>query len=89
MQSGAAGRQASLGDPAHGQQIFNQNCSSCHGQDGAGGGVGPPLKDEKSRKNFKGAVAWIENPKPPMPKLYPQPLSETDVADVAAYIETL
>ncbi|MGP6156184.1 MAG: c-type cytochrome [Vulcanimicrobiaceae bacterium] len=87
--SGAAGTQAALGDPARGQQVFIQNCSSCHGTDGAGGGIGPPLKDEKSRKNDKEAIAWIEDPKPPMPKLYPQTLNEKDVDDVAAYVGTL
>jgi mono/diheme cytochrome c family protein len=89
MTSGSATAAASLGDASHGQQIFNQNCSSCHGQDGVGGGIGPALKEEKSRKDFKAAVAWIEDPKPPMPKLYPQPLGEKDVDDVAAYVETL
>jgi len=47
------------------------------------------LKGEKSRKDYAAAVAWIKDPKPPMPKLYPAPLSESDVADVAAYVESL
>ncbi len=78
-----------MGDPKHGEAIFTQNCSSCHGAAGAGGGIGPTLKGEKGRKDYTAAVAWIKNPKPPMPKLYPQPLSESDVADVASYVETL
>ncbi len=85
-----AAEEASLGagDPAHGQAIFTQNCSSCHGAKGEGG-VGPSLKGEKSRKNYGAAVVWIKNPKPPMPKLYPNPLGEKDVEDVAAFVETL
>ncbi len=43
----------------------------------------------RSRKNQAAAVAWIKNPQPPMPKLYPSPLSEKDVSDVAAYVESL
>lgn len=77
------------GDPKHGEAIFGQNCSSCHGAAGAGGGIGPSLKGEKARKDDAAAIAWIKNPKPPMPKLYPATLSESDVSDVAAYVETL
>ncbi len=85
----APGAAAAKGDPTHGEAIFGQNCTSCHGAAGAGGGIGPKLKGEKGRKNYDAAVAWIKNPQPPMPKLYPSPLSESDVADVAAYVETL
>jgi mono/diheme cytochrome c family protein len=88
--SGAKGETiSSIGDPAHGKEIFTKNCSSCHGATGNEGGVGPSLKNEKSRKNTAAAIAWIKNPKPPMPKLYPSPLSDRDVADVAAYVESL
>jgi mono/diheme cytochrome c family protein len=78
-----------MGDAAHGKQIFTANCSSCHGATGTEGGVGPSLKGEKGRKNYEQAIAWIKNPQPPMPKLYPSPLNEKDVDDVAAYVETL
>ncbi|MBV8364133.1 MAG: cytochrome c [Candidatus Eremiobacteraeota bacterium] len=76
------------GDAAHGKTIFMQNCASCHGAT-AQGGVGPSLKNEKARKNLTQATAWIKHPQPPMPKLYPSPLSEKDVRDVAAYVESL
>ncbi len=77
------------GNVDHGKAIFGQNCSSCHGAGGKGGGIGPTLIGEKSRKNFAAAVVWIKNPMAPMPKLYPDPLKESDVADVAAYVESL
>jgi mono/diheme cytochrome c family protein len=80
---------ASAGDAAKGEAIFSANCQACHGAAGAGGGVGPSLKGEKSRKDTAAAIAWIKNPQAPMPKLYPSPLSEKDVADVAAYVESL
>ncbi|GAC1419450.1 MAG: hypothetical protein NVSMB64_28810 [Candidatus Velthaea sp.] len=79
----------SAGDVAHGKQIFAANCASCHGASGTEGGVGPSLKNEKSRKNTAAAIAWIKNPQPPMPKLYPATISEKDVADVAAFVESL
>ena len=80
---------ATPGDATHGKSIFTANCASCHGATGTEGGVGPSLKNEKSRKNYAQTVAWIKNPQPPMPKLYPSPLGEKDVADVAAYVQTL
>ncbi len=78
-----------MGDAKKGQTIFAANCSSCHGAAGAGGGIGPVLKGEKARKDYPAAIAWIKNPQPPMPKLYPATLSETDVEDVASYVESL
>jgi mono/diheme cytochrome c family protein len=83
-----AAKVAAAGDAARGKVVYMQNCSSCHGAT-AGGGAGPSLKNEKARKNMAAAVSWIKNPQPPMPKLYPSPLSEKDVRDVAAYVETL
>ena len=80
---------ATTGDVAHGKQIFTQNCASCHGATGTEGGVGPSLKNEKARKNTEQTIAWIKNPQPPMPKLYPSPLSDKDVTDVAAYVQSL
>jgi mono/diheme cytochrome c family protein len=80
---------STMGDAAHGKAIFTANCAQCHGQTGTEGGIGPPLKNEKSRKNYAQTVAWIKDPQPPMPKLYPSPLSEKDVDDVAAYVQSL
>jgi mono/diheme cytochrome c family protein len=80
---------ADAGDPAHGKTLYAANCASCHGATGTEGGVGPALKGEKHKKDLAAAVAWIKNPAAPMPKLYPSPLSEKDVTDVAAYVETL
>jgi mono/diheme cytochrome c family protein len=77
------------GDAKHGKEIFGSNCASCHGATGTEGGVGPSLKNEKSRKNTDKTIAWIKNPQPPMPKLWPSPLSDKDVADVAAFVQSL
>jgi len=32
---------------ATGQQVFTQNCSTCHGEEGAGGGIGPVLRENQ------------------------------------------
>ena len=74
------------GDAAHGRTIFAKYCAQCHGTEG---GVGPPLKNEKSRKTYAQTVAWIKDPQTPMPKLYPDTIGEKDVADVAAYVQSL
>jgi mono/diheme cytochrome c family protein len=78
-----------LGDGSRGAQVFRTNCAVCHTVNGAPGGIGPSLEHEKQRKNYDQTVAWIESPDPPMPKLYPSPLSEKDVEDVAAYVQSL
>jgi mono/diheme cytochrome c family protein len=80
---------APASDTANGMVIYAARCANCHGVRGAGGSIGPALKGEKARKDSPAVSAWIENPQPPMPKLYPVPLSAKDVADVTAYVETL
>ena len=80
---------AALGDLARGKRIYAANCAACHGATGSEGGVGPSLKGEKARKDYDAALVQIRDPKPPMPKLWPDPLNDKDVADVAAYVESL
>lgn len=80
--------QPAAGDAVRGKQIFAQNCAVCHGPHGEGS-EGPSLRNEASRKNFAQVQAWIKKPAPPMPTLYPSPLSERDVGDVAAFVESL
>jgi len=71
-----------------GKVVFAQNCSSCHGSTGMEGGVGPSLRGERKRKTLDELVAWIKHPDPPMPRLYPETLSEQDVRNVAAYVDS-
>ena len=87
--SSATSGSIAQGDPGRGKTIFTGNCAACHGATGTEGGVGPSLKNEKSRKNYEQTIAWIHNPSPPMPKLWPSPLNDKDVADVAAYVQSL
>jgi mono/diheme cytochrome c family protein len=77
------------GDAGHGKAVFVANCSQCHGATGLEGGIGPSLRNERARKDDAAAVAWIKEPQPPMPKLFPGVLGDKDVADVAAYVESL
>lgn len=78
------------GNPSAGAQIFRANCASCHGPTGVEGGVlGPSLHRERERMDFSTIASWIEDPEPPMPHLYPKPLSLQEVRDVASYVATL
>ena len=78
-----------FGNESRGAEVFRTNCAICHATNGAAGGVGPPLAGEKTRRTYGQIIAAIEQPDPPMPKLYPSPLSEKDVDDVAAFVQTL
>ncbi len=78
-----------LGNLDEGRSIFAINCATCHGATGTEGGVGPSLRGERERKNYDATIAWIKNPQPPMPKLYPSLLTESAVDDVAAYVQSL
>jgi len=85
----AVAEEASSSSPAeHGKALFGQFCGACHGAQGEGG-VGPALKGEAAKKSTPEVTAFIKNPKSPMPKLYPAPLSDKDVSDVATFVETL
>ena len=67
----------------HGEQIFGQFCSACHGAKGEQGVV-------QSKKNTAAAlVAFIKDPTGAMPKLHPDPLNDREVENVAAYVMTI
>jgi mono/diheme cytochrome c family protein len=78
------------GDRMVGEKIFQSNCAVCHGKAGRDGGtIGPSLRNESERMDYDTTVSWIEDPAPPMARLYPRPLTKADVRDVAAYVESL
>jgi len=73
---------------ARGKHLYAENCSGCHG--GAGeGGTGPALKGVKERRTYRGTIQWIKDPQTQlMPKLFPGPLNDQAVRDVATFIRT-
>lgn len=91
-----------VGDPAIGEQIVTTgSCAACHAISGtsAVGTVGPPLDGFASQPMIADHVentpenlaAWLANPPAVKPgTLMPAPgLSQTDIAHVIAYLETL
>jgi alcohol dehydrogenase (cytochrome c) len=79
---------ASTSQTEHGAQLFQQFCTGCHGTDGEGG-AGPSLTSDSARRDIAAIAAFIKNPNPPMPKLYPAPMDEADVAAVASHVVSL
>jgi mono/diheme cytochrome c family protein len=93
-QTGASTRAAAVqtvvpANVSRGRSIYLAQCAACHGRDGAGGQVGPSLRNETARRDDAAVRAIVLNPEPPMPKLYPARMTEADVRDVSAYVETL
>lgn len=72
------------GDAAAGETIYTANCNSCHGADGAGG-TGPSLLDSTYAE--ANTVAIVTNGDGDMPA-FSGSLSDQDIADVAAYVDT-
>lgn len=76
-------------DLTRGRTLYERECMACHGQRGVDGPIGPALKEERARKTYEQVRAIVLDPQAPMPKLYPARLTQADVRDVSAYVETL
>ncbi len=85
---GVAAAQQPQADPGRAKTSFESICAVCHGAAGEGG-VGLPLKNIAERLTLEQTIDKIKNPHPTMPKLYPEVLSEAEVASIAEYIRTL
>lgn len=96
---GATAEQVALGDRIFHGQVADGTCAGCHGSNGKGSPVGPDLTTGKWLWS-DGSLAAITDtirkgvPQPkeygsPMPPLGGSRLSESEVADVAAYVWAL
>ena len=81
---GVSGGPVKLGDFYRGQTLFNQHCSACHGQDGAGGKIGPRLQGKTL--SLAVAAAKIEGGGSIMPAAL---IKGRDESDVLAYLATI
>ncbi len=75
------------GDAVAGEHLFAaNNCAACHGAGGAGGGIGPKLVGIAGSVSYNELYERIKHPMPPMPTF---PLSDSDIANLVAYVVTL
>jgi alcohol dehydrogenase (cytochrome c) len=72
-------------DLAAGRRLYSQVCVACHGADGS------LVPDHKlsvtiARQSQAATVAYLKNPKLPMPKLYPDLINDQSIVDVTDYL---
>jgi mono/diheme cytochrome c family protein len=70
---------------ANGRRLYGQVCASCHGDDGNF------IADHKlstlgARRDLASTIAYVKDPKAPMPKMFPELLNEQSVVDVSMWI---
>ncbi len=82
--AGAGAGSLVLGDPYRGEVAFSQNCASCHGPDGKGGGIGPKLVGAPI--SVAAVKAQIDNGGATMPPALVKGQTERDVL---AYVATI
>lgn len=83
-QDGAGGGLPS-GNANAGEQVFSENCASCHGPDGGGTGTAPSLQESDLAENRDEVVDQVVNGGGGMPPFGDQ-LSDQQIADVAAFV---
>jgi mono/diheme cytochrome c family protein len=79
-----------MGDAAHGKEVFlRDNCYTCHGTTGAGGGAlgGPRLAHAGLTPNA--ILNELRHPRAVMPAYSEKVLSDAEAADIVAYIQEL
>ena len=73
------------GGGGDGQQLFSDNCESCHGIEGAGGHIGPNLQTSPVAENLSRVEQQVRNGGGAMPAFSGQ-LSDAEIAAVAHYV---
>jgi alcohol dehydrogenase (cytochrome c) len=73
------------GRAASGSQLFGANCQSCHGQDGAGGHIGPNLQESPVAENLDQVLRQIRNGGGAMPP-FAGVLSDEEIDLIAKYV---
>jgi len=79
------------GDAGHGKQIYLRDaCFTCHGRSGQGGAYeGPAPILARTALPFEGFKAEIRDPVKDMPAYSGAVLSDQDIADIYAFVESL
>ena len=71
-----------------GESLYRRSCSSCHGEDLAGGGFAPELVGLSFRRNWDGRSLndLAERILTTMPQDAPETLSRKDTTDIVAFL---
>ena len=79
------------GDAANGKRIFlAEGCFTCHGRSGQGGAYnGPAPILAHTMLPFDGFKGQVRNPADDMPAFSDAVLSDKDVADIYAFVQSL
>jgi mono/diheme cytochrome c family protein len=87
----AADQVGPQGDAVNGKQIYLRDaCFTCHGRSGQGGAYnGPAPILAHTALPFDGFAGQVRNPVNDMPAFSDAVLSDKDVADIYAFVESL
>jgi len=87
----ARAQNAPQGDAAHGKQVYLRDaCFTCHGRSGQGGAYnGPAPVLAHTALPFDGFKGQLRNPANDMPAYSDAVLSDKDIADIYAFVESL
>jgi mono/diheme cytochrome c family protein len=87
----AAAQDAPSGDVANGKRVFlADGCFTCHGRAGQGGAYnGPAPILARTALPFDAFKSQLRNPADEMPAFSAAVLSDKDVADIYAFIQSL
>jgi mono/diheme cytochrome c family protein len=79
------------GDAVNGKRLYlNDNCFTCHGRAGQGGTYnGPAPALAKTEMPFDGFLGQMRNPSNDMPAYAASVLSDHEVADIYAFVQSL
>jgi mono/diheme cytochrome c family protein len=84
----ASAQGAAAGDASRGKEIFMKDaCYTCHGTTGAGGVAGPQLAH--TGLNADAIKQQLRSPQIRMPSYSEKILSDAEIADIVAYIQSL
>ena len=79
---------AGAADPQKGKVAFEKNgCWQCHGYQGQGGAAGKTLAPKPMP--FEAFTVFVRNSNGPMPPYPKEILSEADLADIHAYLQSI
>jgi len=87
----AQAQDAPPGDSANGKRLYvRDGCFTCHGRSGQGGAyTGPAPILAHTALPFEGFKGQIRNPSNSMPAFSDALLSDKDIADIYAFVESL